>query len=123
MKNDKLPDLYSDYLISAFGQTTATGLSALLDGEISHDRVQRFLAWHKLPSADLWRVVKPHVCQMESEDGVLIVDDSIAEKPYIDENEIVCWHYNHSKQSHVKGINFVSYLYYSRSRSLLVWQW
>jgi len=29
MKNGKLLDLYSDYLISAFGQTTATGLSAL----------------------------------------------------------------------------------------------
>jgi len=35
MKNGKLLDLYSDYLISAFGQTTATGLSSLLDGEIS----------------------------------------------------------------------------------------
>ncbi len=44
MANDKLLDLYSDYLISAFGQTTATGLSALLNSEISHDSVQRFLA-------------------------------------------------------------------------------
>jgi hypothetical protein len=52
MKNDKLLDLYSDYLISAFGQTTATGLSALLDGAISHDRVQRFLAGPQRTSAD-----------------------------------------------------------------------
>jgi hypothetical protein len=44
MKNGKLLDLYSDYLISAFGQTTATGLSSLLDGEVSHDQIQRFLA-------------------------------------------------------------------------------
>jgi hypothetical protein len=29
MKNGKLLDLYSDYLISAFGQTTASGLSSL----------------------------------------------------------------------------------------------
>jgi hypothetical protein len=29
MKNGKLLDLYSDYLISAFGQTTATGLATL----------------------------------------------------------------------------------------------
>jgi len=28
MKNDKMLDLYSDYLINAFGKTTATGLSA-----------------------------------------------------------------------------------------------
>ena len=37
-------DLYTDYLLSSFGRTTATGLSDLLDGEISHDRISRFLA-------------------------------------------------------------------------------
>jgi len=36
MKNDKMLDLYSDYLISAFGQTTETSLSALLNGEPSN---------------------------------------------------------------------------------------
>jgi hypothetical protein len=41
MKNDKMLNLYSDYLISGFGQTTATGLSALLNGEISHDILGR----------------------------------------------------------------------------------
>ncbi|MFN3328605.1 MAG: transposase [Fervidobacterium pennivorans] len=120
MKNGKLLDLYSDYLISAFGQTTATGLSSLLNGEVSHDQVQRFLASEAQTSADLWRVVKPHVRQMESEEGVMIVDDSIAEKPYTDENEIVCWHYDHSKQRHVKGINFVTCLYHSQGISLPV---
>ncbi|MBV6391377.1 MAG: hypothetical protein KPEEDBHJ_00585 [Anaerolineales bacterium] len=43
MKNGKLLDLYSDYLISAFGATAATGLSSLLDGQISHDQMQRSL--------------------------------------------------------------------------------
>ena len=38
-----LLDLYSDYLLSSFGPTTATGLSALLDGQVSHDQVTRFL--------------------------------------------------------------------------------
>jgi hypothetical protein len=32
MKNSELLDLYSDYLISTFGQATATGFSALLRG-------------------------------------------------------------------------------------------
>ena len=32
-----LLDLYSDYLISSFGQTSATGLSRLTDGAVSHD--------------------------------------------------------------------------------------
>ena len=41
MKTDL--DLYTDYLLSSFGQTTATGLSALLDQAVSHDDVTRFL--------------------------------------------------------------------------------
>lgn len=120
MKNGKLLDLYSDYLISAFGQTTATGLSSLLNGEISHDQVQRSLAGVEQTSADLWRVVKPHVREIESEEGVAIVDDSIAEKPYTDENEIICWHYDHSQQRTVKGINFVTCLYHNQGVSLPV---
>jgi DDE superfamily endonuclease len=120
MKNNKLLDLYSDYLISAFGQTTATGLSSLLNGEISHDQVQRSLAGEEQSSADLWRIVKPHVRKIESEEGVAIVDDSIAEKPYTDENDIICWHYDHSQQRTVKGINFVTCLYHNQGVSLPV---
>ncbi len=120
MKNAKLLDLYSDYLISAFGQTTATGLASLLKNEISHDSVQRFLAVEKQTSADLWHMVKPHVRKIQSAEGVLIVDDSIAEKPYTDENDIICWHYDHSQQRSVKGINFVTCLYHSSGVSLPV---
>lgn len=120
MTNNELLDLYSDYLISSFGQTTATGLAARLDGEISHDRVQRFLASEQRTSADLWRLVKPQVRAIESDDGVLVVDDSIAEKPYTDENEIVCWHYDHAKDCQVKGINFITVLYHQAGVSLPV---
>ena len=120
MKDDKLLDLYSDYLISAFGQTTATGLASLLNGEISHDQVQRSLAEAEPSSADLWRTAKPHVRKIEGKEGVMIVDDSIAEKPYTDENDIICWHYDHSQQRTVKGINFVTCLYHNRGVSLPV---
>lgn len=120
MKDEKLLDLYSDYLISSFGQTTATGLAALLNQAISHDAVQRFLSLEKQTSADLWRIVKPHVRTLESTEGVLIIDDSIAEKPYTDVNEIVCWHYDHTQGRTVKGINFVTCLYHSQGASLPV---
>jgi len=120
MKNEKLLDLYSDYLISSFGQTTATGLSTLLNHEISHDAVQRFLSVEKQTSADLWRIVKPHVRNIESAAGVLIIDDSIAEKPYTDVNDIVCWHYDHTHGRTVKGINFVTCLDHSQGVSLPV---
>jgi hypothetical protein len=115
-----LLDLYTDYLISSFGPTTATGLSQLLDGEVSHDQVTRFLNSPAKTSADLWRVVKPLVRQVESDDGVLIIDDSIEEKPYTDENEVICWHWDYSKERSVKGINFLTAFYATEKVSLPV---
>lgn len=120
MKNDELFDLYSDYLISSFGQTTATGLSALMEGEISHDRIRRMLAGRVRTSADLWQHVKPHVRAIQHDDGVLILDDSIAEKPYTDENDIICWHYDHCKECMVKGVNFITALYHAQGVSFPV---
>jgi len=74
-------DVYTDYLISSFGLTTATGLSTLLGGTLSHDRISRFLKAPTQKSADLWKLVKPVVRQVQGEDGVLIIDDSVEENP------------------------------------------
>ncbi len=120
MKNKELIDIYSDYLISAFGQTTGTGLAGLLDGDVSHDQIQRLLGKERFGSAALWQVVKPYVRQIQQEEGVIIIDDSIAEKPYTDENDIICWHYDHSQDRSVKGINFVTSLYHASGYSLPV---
>lgn len=51
---DDIAEIFSDYLIASFGLTTATGLSNLLDGEISHDKITRFLASKMKTSKDLW---------------------------------------------------------------------
>jgi len=42
------------------------------------------------------------VRSVEAEDGVLIFDDTIQEKPHTDENELICWHYDHSQNRSVK---------------------
>ena len=110
MKKNML-DLYSDYLISSFGATTATGLARLLEGDINHDEVTQWLAHKARTSGEFWVKVKPYVREIESEEGVLIIDDSIEEKPYTDENEQICWHYAHDKNQQVKGINFLTILY------------
>ena len=59
-------DLYTDYLKVSLGLATATNLSKIVDNAVSHDQ-----------------------------DGCLIFDDSIVNKPYTDENEINCWHHDH----------------------------
>lgn len=115
---DNLAEIYSDYLIASFGLTTATGLSTLLDGEISHDKITRFLSGKVKTSQDLWLFVKPLIREIESDAACLIIDDSIEEKPYTDENDIICWHYDHSKQMNVKGINFLNCLYQTNEVAL-----
>ena len=120
MDDQELLDIYTDYLISSFGLTTGTGLSRLLDGAISHDRIQRFLSSPVKGGADFWKVVKPYVRQVQAEEGVIIIDDSISEKPHTDENEIVCWHYDHTSGQTIKGINFITALYHVKGVSLPV---
>ena len=90
MNDNELLDIYTDYLISSFGLTTQTGLARLLNGAISHDRIQRFLSKAPKTGKDLWLTVKPYIRQIQADDGVIIVDDSIAEKPHTDENAIIC---------------------------------
>lgn len=106
-----LLDLYADYLISSFGPTTATGLSRLLSCGLSHDKITRFLSGQQMTSRHLWQIVKPLVRQVQSEQAVVVIDDSLIEKPYTDENDLVAWHYDHTKGTNVKGLNFLTSLY------------
>lgn len=43
-------NLYTDYLISSAGQTSATGMSRLIAGEVSHDQVTRWLSTYLVNS-------------------------------------------------------------------------
>jgi hypothetical protein len=106
-------DLYSDYLISSFGLTTATGMATALDDAVGHDDVTRFLAQRAYTNKDLWQLVKPTIRSIETEDGVLILDDTIEEKQYTDENEIITWHYDHVFGRNVKGVNILNALYHN----------
>jgi len=116
MKDSAILDLYSDYLIASFRMATATGLSELMDAAISHDRISRFLGQRLFTQKDYWKCVKPLVRKVEHPFGVIKIDDTIEEKPHSTENEIICWHWDHSqkpKARHVKGINIVNFLYQS----------
>jgi len=104
-------DFYTDYLISSTSQTSATGLSRLLDNEISHDSITRFLNNSEFNNKTLWLSVKSIVREHEDENACLVFDDCIVEKQYTDENPLICWHWDHSKQRNAKGINFLSAFY------------
>jgi IS4 transposase len=69
------------------------------------------LAGEELDSKQLWRFVKPTVRKYERNDAVIIFDDTLGEKPYTDESELICWHYDHVKHSNVKGFNLLNCVY------------
>jgi hypothetical protein len=119
-KNKQIFELYIDYLVTSFSYTTATGLSNLLDGEISHDQITRFLSHKQFRSADLWKNVKKEVRETESDEGVLIFDDTVQEKPYSSENDLINWHFDHTVGRSVKGINLLNCIYHSNDASLPV---
>lgn len=113
MLNVKLLDVYTDYLITSFSLTTATGLSAAVNHQYSHDQITRLLSHTTYEQKEYWSRIKPLVRQLEREEGSIVVDDTIEEKPYTDENDIVCWHYDHTTGQNVKGINIVNFLYHT----------
>ena len=52
---NKEMDLYTDYLLSSFGQVTATCLSSMLYGSVSHDKITLMLSDSAHNSQALWR--------------------------------------------------------------------
>jgi len=104
-------DLYTDYLITSTKYTTATGLAKIFDNEFSHDAITRFLATENLDNKKLWSFIKPFLRSVETEGSVVIVDDTIFEKPYTDISEINTYHYDHSKGKSVMGINAVNLIH------------
>jgi hypothetical protein len=111
MLNNTLRDLYTDYLLTSFSLVTATGLSEAVNEQYSHDQITRFLAKEGYSQKSYWHDIKPLVRQIEQDDGIIIVDDTIEENPSTDENDIVCWHDDHTTGQNVKGINLVNFLY------------
>jgi hypothetical protein len=94
-------------------------MSKLFDGKMSHDNIIRFLSQSYLESASVWSKAKPLVRQYESlSDGVLIADDTIIEKAHTDENAMICWHWDHSLERMVKGVNLLSLLYHAGELSV-----
>ncbi|MDR2811164.1 MAG: hypothetical protein LBB84_11535 [Tannerellaceae bacterium] len=97
--------MYSDYLLSSFGQVTATGLSGLLEGAVSHDKITRMLSGSTNNSKELWQEVKPLVRKYKNEAACLIFDDTLVSKPCTDENELIGWHWENQERKTAKSGN------------------
>jgi hypothetical protein len=138
----QLQDLYTDYLISATQLATVTTASEVLG--VSKDRLSRFLGGVELftsnqlvdgieqkkgcvkdhvafDNQELWKQVKTDVRSCECvESAVLIVDDTLIEKPYSEENDIICYHHDHCTGQSVKGINLLNGGIYYNNQDLYI---
>lgn len=116
----ELADIYTDYLMISTSLCTATGLSDLTGGTISHDKITRLLNSDEFNSREVWQKVKPFIREIESSRGCLSIDDSIQGKPYTDHSALICWHFDHTKGKSIKGVNFISANYCYEGGSLPV---
>ncbi len=57
MDDYELLDFYTDYLVSAFGAVTSTGLSQMLDSAVSYDRISCMLGKRKFTQQDYWKAI------------------------------------------------------------------
>jgi hypothetical protein len=68
----------------------------------------------------LWQSAKPICHEISSRDAVLIIDESMEAKPHTDENELICWHYDHVNGKNIKGVSMLTALYHSGEMSVPV---
>jgi hypothetical protein len=106
MKFTKLD--YCQYLLSSQINYTITNLAEHLEN-ISHDKINNYLKNQKLTPNLLWENVKDLI--VTHQDAYLIFDDTVLDKRYSEEIEIVRRQYSGNEHGIVKGIGIVSCIY------------
>lgn len=102
-------EIYTAYLLSDPHYTSCTRLSDIM-GNVSHDSINRFLERERFEPKDLFNEEKNHI---EFVGGILSVDDSVLDKPYMDARKAAFVDYYWSGKHHrtVKGINLITLFY------------
>lgn len=99
---------YCQYLLSSQINYTMTNLAEHLE-TISHDAINYYLKREKLTPRLLWDNVK-EVVEPDT-NGYIIFDDSVLDKRYSEEIEIVRRQYSGNEHGVLKGIGVVSCVY------------
>ena len=90
----------------------ATELARLSGGQLSHDQITRALAGPAHGARELWAKVKPlgraAAERAAAGQGVLNIEDTILAQPHSDESELVGWHFDHTVNRTVKGLNLLT---------------
>lgn len=101
---------YIDYLIHTPLNYTCTNMAEHMSN-ISHDKVSNFLRQEKFTPSQLWKVVKPHL--QDTENSVVIADDSVQDKRYSYFIELVKKQYSGNEHGTVRGIGLLNFVHSS----------
>jgi hypothetical protein len=113
-KNEKAFILDLDYiyfLIAAqktFSCAEASRSSPDIINKPAHDSFTRLLQRQPLSSENLWNEVKTFV---KNDQGVLIIDDTVLEKPYSQKNGLITYLWSNKEKKVVKGVGLITLLW------------
>jgi DDE superfamily endonuclease len=100
---------YIEYLLNAPVNYTCSNLAEHLEG-VSHDAVSDFLQRGRVTANRVWELVEPLLDN--TEEAVLIVDDSVQNKQYSQQNGLVQRQYSGAEHGLVRGIDIVNLVHY-----------
>ena len=102
-------ELYTSYLLSDPRYTSCARLSDIM-GTVSHDSINRFLERERFEPEDLFNEEKERI---ELVGGILSVDDSVLDKPYMDSSkaDFVDYFWSGKHKRPVKGITLITLFY------------
>lgn len=101
-------ELYTKFLIANHNRYSGVELSKTSDNVLSHDSVSKWLSEETFDAKNLW----PHVKDMiEKETGYLIADDSVLDKRFSKNNELVGRHWSGNEHRLICGIDLVNLLW------------
>lgn len=102
-------DLYTSYLLSDPRYTSCTRLAEIM-GNVSHDSVNRFLERERFEPKDLF---DEEAKKIELMGGVVSVDDSVLDKPYMESGKahFIDYYWSGKHKCTVKGINLITLFY------------
>jgi len=101
-------ELYSKFLIANQNRYSGVELSKTSNSPLSHDSVSKWLRDEEFDSKNLWSHVKNMV---DKKEGYLIADDSVLDKRFSRNNELVGKHWSGNEHRLISGIDLVNLLW------------
>lgn len=99
--------LYVEFLLVSQGRYSGTELSRVAPEDLSHDAVSHFLARERIAPKDLWKAVR----RRARPGGVLILDDTVLDKPWSRKNVLVHQLWSNVEKRVVRGMGLTTLLW------------